>query len=437
MTELVLIRWLCLVVPVALTVVLWRRCPERGWEWRRTRPIPPSSAGATNRRAGAALLGFLFAFVALGIANQLAMSLDWWSFAPVPGSFLGVPLDLWIGWALCWGALPALLPGRLLLWVLTCAWLDLLLMPRLDGLVQLGPHWLYGEAVALLTVLVPALLLGRWTLERSRLTGRVILQLITFTGLVLWLLPSAVMDQGDGLWSHLLDGPVWRTSVIAQLMALASVPALAAVVEFAVRGRGTPYPWDPPEHLVTTGPYAYLSNPMQASVVVMLALLAIGTQSWSLALATVGAVSFSHFLADPHEREQLNARQPEWRAYDRAVRPWIVRRRPYQPQAELYLSETCTICTQTRALVESTGPQGLTISPAETYTVVGLRRALYVGPDGLRVSGLGAIARAFQHSGPGWAYVGWLLGLPVVRPVLQLLLDGMGGGERDLPARSS
>ncbi|MGC4936789.1 methyltransferase family protein [Kribbella sp. DT2] len=424
MTELVVVRWLCLIVPVVLTCLLWRK-PSR-------------------QRAGAALLGFLFAFVALGVTNRLAVWGGWWSFAEVPGSFLGMPLDLWIGWAVCWGTLPVLLRGRLVLWVLVCGWIDLLLMPRLDGLVHLGPHWLVGEAVVLGVVLVPAVLLGRWTVDRKQLTSRLVLQLITFTGLVLWLLPSAVMSEGDGSWDHLVGGPVWRTSVILQLMALAAVPALAAVVEFA-RAGGTPYPWDPPQRLVTTGPYAYLANPMQASVVVMLALLALGTQSWSLALATVGALSFSHFVADPHEREQLAAREPAWRAYDREVRAWIPRRRPYstpqpsstacQPQAELYLAETCTICAQTRTLIESTRPDGLTITAAETYTVAGLRRALYVGPDGDRASGLGAIARAFQHSGPGWAYVGWLVGLPVVRPLLQLLLDGMGGGERELPAR--
>ncbi|GAB3826929.1 methyltransferase [Kribbella italica] len=423
MTELVLVRWLCLIVPVVLTWVFWRR-PSR-------------------QRAGAALLGFLFAFVALGATNRLVVWLGWWAFEEVPGSFLGMPFDLWIGWALCWGALPPLVGGRdhqiglprdLVIWVLTCGWVDLLLMPRLDGLVQLGPHWLVGEAVLLGVVLVPAVLLARWTVTRKQLTGRLVVQLITFTGLVLWLLPSAVMSEGDGSWGHLLDGPVWRTSLILQLMALAAVPALAAVAEFA-RAGGTPYPWDPPQRLVTTGPYAYLANPMQASIVVMLALLAIGTQSWSLALATVGTVSFAHFVADPHEREQLAAREPAWRAYDREVRPWIPRRRPYQPQAELYLAETCTICAQTRTLIESTKPDGLTITAAETYTVAGLRRALYVGPDGQRASGLGAIAQAFQHSGLGWAYVGWLIGLPVVRPLLQLLLDGMGGGERELPAR--
>jgi hypothetical protein len=65
--------------------------------------------------------------------------------------------------------------------------------------------------------------------------------------------------------------------------------------------------------------------------------------------------------------------------------------------------------------------------------VAGLRRALYVGPDGLQASGLAAVARGLEHRGPGWAYLGWAIRLPVVRPMLQLLVDGMGGGPRQLP----
>jgi protein-S-isoprenylcysteine O-methyltransferase Ste14 len=405
------------MLPICLVLVLWRR--------------------PTRRHAGAALLSFLAAFVGIGVANQLAMAVGWWSYDVPHGVFLGAPLDLWIGWAILWGPVPLLVRHRVPVWVvlLGCGWLDVLLMPRLDGLVQLTDNWLYGELVALGLAVLPAVLLGRWTVDRRQLTGRVVLQLATFTGLVLWLLPSAVMARGDGQWSHFGTDPVWRVSVLLQLMALAAVPALAAVVEFAVRGRGTPYPWDPPGELVTTGPYAYVANPMQLSMVLLLGLLAVGTHSWSLAAAAVGVVAFSRFVADPHERGELAARLgDQWIAYDRQVRPWVVRRTPYRGEAAaLYLSETCAICRQTRELVEYTKPVDLTLSAAEGYTVAGLRRALYVGPDGLKANGLAAVTRGLEHSGPGWAYLGWLLRLPVVRPLLQLLLDGMGGGPRQLP----
>lgn len=266
MTSPAVLRSLCLLVPAVLLLVVWRR-PSR-------------------RDAGAALLSFLAAFVGIGVANQVAMTCGWWTYDVPHGLFLGVPLDLWLGWAILWGPVPLL--TRLPVWlvVLAAGWLDVLLMPRLTGLVHLNHNWLYGELLALALAVLPAVLLGRWTIERKRLPGRVLLQLATFTGLVMWLLPSAVMARGDGRWAYLVEDPVWRVSTVLQLMALAAVPALSAMAEFAVRGRGTPYPWDPPDRLVTTGPYAYVANPMQLSAVLMLGLLALGTHSWSLAAAT-------------------------------------------------------------------------------------------------------------------------------------------------------
>lgn len=416
-----IIRYLCLMVPAGATAPLWMvRRPDR-------------------RAAGAALLSFLTAFVGIGLANQVALSAGWWQYLRGDGAFLGVPLDLWIGWAVLWGPVPLLLRLPVWLTVVLLGWSDLLLMPRLEGLVRLQHDWLYGEGLALLVGLVPAVLIGRWTVDRRRLTGRVLLQLWTFTGLVVWLAPTAVFARGDGGWHELWEGPVWWTAIILQLMALVAVPALAAMVEFAVRGGGTPFPWDPPVRLVTTGPYAYTANPMQLSAVALLGVLAVGTHSWAMAVATLSAVAFSGVLADHHERADLADRLgAAWTAYDEQVPPWRIRRRLYAGKAaELYLSKECQICDETRRWIAATGPDDLRLCVAEEHraadgTVAGLRRALYVGPDGLRANGLAAVARAFEHSGPGYAYLGWLIRLPVVRPVLQLVTDAMGGGPRTL-----
>jgi protein-S-isoprenylcysteine O-methyltransferase Ste14 len=414
-------RYCCLAGPIALALALWRK-PDR-------------------RMAGAALLSFLTAVVGIGLTNQVALLAGWWKYAPADGTLLGTPLDLWIGWAVLWGPVPLLVRRRIPIWLLMLlfGWADVLVMPRLGTLFELEHDWLYGEALALSVALIPAVLIGRWTADRRRLTGRVLVQLYAFTGLVMWLMPSSVMAAGDGRWGELWEGPVWWTSILLQLMALAAVPGLTAMVEFAVRGGGTPYPWDPPVRLVTTGPYAYLANPMQVSAVLMLGLIALGTHSWSMGLATLGALAFSVALADPHERAELAERLgPAWHAYDRQVRAWRLRRRPYAGEfATLYLARGCALCQGVRRCIEATGPDGLRLCAAEDHrpaggTVTGLRRALYVGSDGLQASGLAAVARGFEHSGPGWAYLGWLVRLPLVRPVLQVVIDAMGGGPRTL-----
>ncbi|WP_328989675.1 hypothetical protein OG394_25890 [Kribbella sp. NBC_01245] len=285
--------------------------------------------------AGALLLAFLTAVVGIGFANQVALHAGWWRYEPADGVLLGVPLDLWIGWAVLWGPVPLLLrervPVPVPVWAIIAlfGWGDVLVMPQLGMLVDLGPNWLYGELVALVVAAVPAVLVGRWTVRRERLAGRALIQLYAFTGLVMWLMPSAVMAAGDGSWHALYAGPGWRTAGLAAAMGVVAVPALLAMYEFARRGGGTPYPWDPPVRLVTTGPYAYVANPMQISAITLLGLIAIGTRSWSMALATLGATAFSVALAEPHERAELAERLgPEWQRYDSRVRSWRIGRRP-------------------------------------------------------------------------------------------------------------
>ena len=44
----------------------------------------------------------------------------------------------------------------------------------------------------------------------------------------------------------------------------------ASLRQFAVRGKGTLAPWDPPKHLVVEGPYRYVRNPMISGVLFVL-----------------------------------------------------------------------------------------------------------------------------------------------------------------------
>src|SRR5215203_5306757 len=61
------------------------------------------------------------------------------------------------------------------------------------------------------------------------------------------------------------------TRVMGFLLMLAGVPGLVdSFRRFAVQGLGTPAPVAPPQHLVTTGLYRYVRNPMYFSVVAVI-----------------------------------------------------------------------------------------------------------------------------------------------------------------------
>ncbi|MGL5910158.1 MAG: hypothetical protein ACRCZP_09155, partial [Phycicoccus sp.] len=53
------------------------------------------------------------------------------------------------------------------------------------------------------------------------------------------------------------------------------------------------------------------------------------------------------------------------------------------------------------------------------------------GP-GVRDRGVAALGRALEHASLPWAWWGWLIRLPVLTSLLQLVADACGLGPRDL-----
>ncbi|PWU52424.1 hypothetical protein DLJ46_03020 [Micromonospora globispora] len=403
-------RYLSLAVPLAAAVAAARLERDRG-------------------ARAAALLAFVAAAVGIAALNGAARRYGWYVFAPARGAYRGMPVDLWIGWAALWGPVPVLLrrvlPLPLALGLLL--WVDVVAMPALHPLVRLGPHWLVGEVVGLFAVALPAQLLGRFCADRRHLRARTLLQVALFTALLLWFVPSVAFELGDGSWARLTALPPSVALVVAQVALLVATPALTAVREFAARGGGTPYPWDPPGRLVTTGPYAYLANPMQLSAVALVLLTALVTRSVTLLLAAGAGVAFSAAVARPHEKYDLDTRYGEAsRAYRQQVRDWWPRWRPYPSRspAVLWLDDDCGPCAATWRFLARRHPVGLRIRPAGEHPRV-LWRARYTGDGGHEERGVAAVARALEHLHLGWAVVGWALRLPGVTWLAQLVTDAM------------
>jgi len=383
-----------------------------------------------NRRLLAgALLAVVWNAWVLWAVNLVASHFGWWSFGSTMPSAMGVAIEPWLGWTLLWGiVLPFVAADRPLLPVITAMfWADLLVMPRLEPVLVLGSNWLIGEAVALAVGLIPALLLARWTATDTHLHARAFLQVLCAGALLLWLTPTAVLIRAGG-WVYVFALPAWRLSLLAQLLLIPISLGIRAVWEFVRAGEGTPIPYDPPNNLVTSGPYAYVRNPMQLSIVLVFAVAALVLwNAWLLAGALIAFV-YGAGLADWHEKIDLSARfGAGWDGYRAEVHNWTPRWRPYAAsEATLLVAFSCTTCSAIGRWFIARKPVGLKIAPAEDAEDPGLRRVTYVSVESEPVRGVLGIAKALEHIHLGWAIAGWVLATPGISHLAQLLADLFG-----------
>ncbi|MFC4563548.1 methyltransferase family protein [Nocardiopsis mangrovi] len=387
-----------------------------------------AAARPTARETAAAVVATAWNAVVLLPLNLVAIDAGWWTFhAEGAVARGGLPVDLWLGWSLLWGALPALLqrdlPAPLVVGVLT--WLDLILMPLAAPIVRLHEAWMLGEAVGIAVGLVPAVVLAKWTLRDRRLGPRVAVQAV-LAGALLLALPLYLAGMRPAPVPPVLMG------IGVQVAAVLLLPGLAAAREFAVAGRGTPLPFEPPVRVVDTGPYAFVRNPMQLCVV--LGYLSFALLAWD-ARPLIGAVVAFACAAGPaaaHEDERLRRSfGPAWDRYRAGVRPWLPRPRPWpgRTPAVLYVARGCAVCAPVEGWLVRRRPTALRVAAAEAHPRP-LRRLTYESADGLRATGIAAFGRALEHLHLGWALLGWVIGLPGVARCLGLCADAFGAGPR-------
>ena len=119
-------------------------------------------------------------------------------------------------------------------------------------------------------------------------------------------------------------------------LAVGAVLALACIVEFATRGRGTPAPMDPPRELVVRGPYRFVRNPMYVGMLlVLLGELAL-VYSAGFALYIASWFMFMNLLVVFYEEPTLRRKfGGPYERYTREVGRWWPRPGPRRADATL------------------------------------------------------------------------------------------------------
>src|ERR1700743_2910865 len=95
----------------------------------------------------AVLLGILWALASLLVLQRINLAANWWSFQSNGPCLAGMPLELYIGWILLWGAVPIITfptldpPEVILIFGAADLWLMPFLRPLLE--LRMGPHGPY------------------------------------------------------------------------------------------------------------------------------------------------------------------------------------------------------------------------------------------------------------------------------------------------------
>ena len=137
--------------------------------------------------------------------------------------------------------------------------------------------------------------------------------MLALPGLAHTLLPAALpVPAGVRTW---LAGALVLTGVGAWI---------ACLDTFSRRGRGTPLPVDAPRHLVTTGLFAVLRNPIMAAELLVIWGEALYLASWGVALYAIGISVAAHVMVLHVEEPELRKRFGEsYEEYCRNVPRWL------------------------------------------------------------------------------------------------------------------
>lgn len=143
---------------------------------------------------------------------------------------------------------------------------------------------------------------------------------VVFVGLVLLFVPAWLL-RSVGVPPPAFIGYPQVAGVVAG--GAGAVLVMWCVLSFAVIGRGTPAPFDPPRRLVVKGPYRYVRNPMYIGAGLALAGAALYHQSIALLGYTTGFFIVAHlfvvFYEEPALRQGFGE---EYKEYCKTVKRW-------------------------------------------------------------------------------------------------------------------
>lgn len=383
-----LLRWLLLLGPMGAALLI-------GFRIR-----------ADRRKLVGGLFSLLYGLGLIFVTHQLAIAVGWWRYGGDVLMFMGLPADIWIGGALLFGpvlyfAFPNVTPFWLTLPIVIG--LHGTIFSSLKPLVWAGEDWFAGVLLVFLVAHIPAICLARWTARDEQLALRATLLAIGYGFLAFGVLPSLIMQSLWGSWD-LAARPLWLLALCVPPFLICMVIGLSAVQSFAVHGQGTAIPLDPTKRLVSTGLFAYMTNPMQLCTAAAWIVMGVALANPWVASASIMAWIFVEGMVRWHHRHDLLVRFPEgWPTYRENVPEWVPRWTPWVPQpARLYYNSSERSQARLAAWLEKRVPTGIEIlAEPERGDLV------YRSPqEAVTFTGAAAAAKALTHINFAYALAG-------------------------------
>jgi protein-S-isoprenylcysteine O-methyltransferase Ste14 len=127
------------------------------------------------------------------------------------------------------------------------------------------------------------------------------------------------------------DEPWWQIVLAGVLITAGLTPMLESILRFIYAGRGTLMPTAPTEHLVVSGFYRYVRNPMYTGVLFALAGELILFERRSLAIYAAMVWLVVHLFVCFYEEPTLTRRYgDEYLRFKQNVPRWLPRLKPWQ-----------------------------------------------------------------------------------------------------------
>jgi len=285
-----------------------------------------------SRANGAAVLVFVWQFQFTYILYIVFYKIGIVDFVNYETEFYGVPLDLILGQSILLGPVSFMFfhrRGVVLQVILASAFMAALY--NIEGLVQISRYLTYQICIVIVASIIPSFLLAKWTLNQKHLYLRSFLQAICWAILLMWLFPSYIFYNSHFGWDAFLGRELTANILYLLPLILPGAILTSALVQFAIEGNGTGYPYDPPHKLVYKGVYGYVSNPMQIGVCLTMAWWGVVLDCYVISLsALVAILMFKAFKHVCNGSSDVGAKDPMWTIYQKEVPKWIPRTKPWK-----------------------------------------------------------------------------------------------------------